>query len=66
LAVHARYFLCSLNLVSLSVERPMLSLAPDDLSGAPPLRDRPGTPTQLPVNAGPGSGATSWPSAVGW
>jgi len=41
LAVHARYFLCSLNLVSLSVERPMLSLAPDDLSGAPPLRDRP-------------------------
>src|SRR6266581_3527470 len=40
-AVQLRYFLCSLNLISLSVERPILSLTPDGLSAATPLRDRP-------------------------
>ena len=33
LAVQLRYFLCSLNPISLSVERPMLSPTPDSLSG---------------------------------
>src|SRR5713226_4779885 len=32
-AVQLRYFLCSLNPVSLSVERPILSPTPDSLSG---------------------------------
>ncbi len=40
-AVNFLYFRCSLNLVSLSVERPILSPAPDGLSGATPLQDRP-------------------------
>src|SRR6266545_933237 len=40
-AVQLRYLRCSLNPVSFSVKRPMLSRTPDGLSGATPLRDRP-------------------------
>src|SRR3990172_7269831 len=40
-AVQLRYFLCSLNLVSLSVERPILSQPPDSPSGATRPRDSP-------------------------
>jgi hypothetical protein len=40
---------CSLNPISSLVERPILSRPPD------------GDPTQLPVNAGPGSGGTGDP-----
>jgi hypothetical protein len=56
-AVQLRYLHCSLNLISLSVERPMLS----PVAGRPLRRYAPpgssGAPSQLPVNAGPGSGA---------
>jgi hypothetical protein len=50
---------------SLSVERPILSRPPDDplRRYAPP--GSPGDPSQLPVNAGPGHGAPSFPPPAG-
>ena len=56
-AVHVRYFLCSLNPCLLVGRRPRAE--PDagrSLRGSVPPRPS-GTPSQLPVNAGPGSGA---------
>src|SRR3954451_2736979 len=41
MAVQLRYLRCSLNLISLSVERPMLSRPPDSPSSATRLRDCP-------------------------
>src|SRR5947207_4318237 len=41
LAVQLRYLRCSLNPISLSVERPMLSRPPDSPSGATRLQDCP-------------------------
>ena len=48
LAVQLRYFLCTLNPISLSVERPMLSPTPDSLSGgyAPSEPARPKSATR--------------------
>src|SRR3954451_24591265 len=41
MAVQLRYLRCSLNLISLSFERPMLSRPPDSPSSATRLRDCP-------------------------
>ena len=55
----ARYFLCSLNLVSLSVERPILSPDPDSLSAASPLRRLAGEPKDSSCQRRSGERGTS-------